>query len=177
MPSKHCRRCRRFVPVRTRFNSGRGLKLFLCIFFTTCCTATPVPKQVIEPPPVVKRVVLDELPVAELMQIAFMQWERELWQEAATVFQIAINSGMLNDMGRVVCYWHIGQAFEKIGNIDQAAEAYFSFTMVAEDILFPTNWEHEPMPPNEEFIMGFGLREKLDYAAQYINLLWESRTK
>lgn len=186
MPSKHCRRCRGFVHLRTRFDSGRRLQLLQLIgilFLSICCTNPPQPDPLPATPPPVPAEATFELPQnidtlhpAVLMKMAFAFYERGYWNKAVQVFRYAIGTGQLNDMGRAVAYWHIADACEKDANSDCAAEAYMFFSVVGEDLLHPTDWQHNPVEPNIEFIENFGLRIKLDYAIDYINVLWDSRT-
>lgn len=164
------------------------IKVFILAIMLFCLGCTS-PKTLIKTPqiapitlaplplPPVMEYPLEELDVGELMEIGSIQWDKELWSKAANTFRLAIKTGRLNDMGLAVAWWYIGLGKQFDKHDDEAAEAFFFFTVTASDVLNPTDWEHNPIPKDEKFIEGFELLYKLDYASKYINMLWKHRTQ
>lgn len=147
----------------------------LALLISVCCTTTPevTPLPALTPLEVALQTPSEEMSPAALLEMAFGLLEFEAWEGAAKTFQEALDSGKLNDMGRTVTYWHIADCYEQLGKTEDAAGMYFYFTLVADDILNPINWEHKPVPRDEVFINRFGLQKKLNYAVHYFNTAWE----
>lgn len=147
----------------------KWLAIIVSLIITTCAHGNPVA----EPPPPIPQApapqVTEEPTAADYLEAGMDQFNRKMYRKAVQSFRYAIKSGMLNDMGRALAYWHIGFAYQQIGKEDNAAEAYFSFIIVGQDILEADR--------AKDFIQGFRLKLKMKLATAYINALWTSRTK
>ena len=144
-----------------------GSLIVFLLGFATCC-ATPQSRPEIPP-------VQSEQPSAtDYFQIAFAQYTMELWQGSINSFYEALYTGDLNNSGRAVCYWHIAQAYLHLADADNAAEAFFFFSIVADDIIYPKN-RMDFLGNSSNFIESFELYDKLDFAIDYINILWVSK--
>jgi hypothetical protein len=117
-----------------------------------------------------------EAPAGELLEYAFTMFNIRNYSQASKVFGWALNTGNLNDAGRALCYWHIAQCCMKMGNKDGAAEAYFSFVTVADDIIKVRDVRRFAVDGAVDFVDSFQLIEKLDMARSYLNVLWLSKS-
>ena len=113
--------------------------------------------------------------INSILDLAMNSYMEANYQLAIQSFEAAIETNLLNSEGRAVCYWYIAESYKELGLIKEATEAYFFFTIVAYSILKPTDWEHNPIPPNKEFIEGFKIDLKFSYAISFINMIWRSR--
>lgn len=152
--------------------------LLVCV----SCTATvpPQPQLISLMPPsttVEKEVKVVHKPetASEFLELAFMQYHRALWKEAADTFTLAVGTGNLNDAGRALAYWHIAECYLNLRNEDEAAEAYLAFTLVAKDILDIREKRKYAVTDQGDFVQHFKLEKRMNDAVDYINDLWRSR--
>jgi len=133
------------------------------------CTSTqdtslqvrPIPTPVIVP-------LLTPLTPAELLSRGLEAFILHQYQDAIQAFQEAIKSGGLNDKGRAVSYWHIGTSYRMLEEQDNAAEAFFYFIAVAQEI---TDID------DEGFISAIDLGPKIEDANEFIETLWRLKTQ
>lgn len=150
------------------------MKIFAVItslMITTCAYPQSHPKVVIEsdPKPITLETEKFEEPTAgEYLDMAFKQYMAGLWRYAADSFTLALKTGELNDKGRALAYWHIGECYIKLQDRDKCAEAWFSFITIAQDLI-----EYNA---KDEFVVGFQLERKIKLAGAFIKALWKERT-
>ena len=137
-------------------------RLFILFLFLNCASATPSDNNTEDP------FYTMELSASQYLEMGFNLFQDKQFARAALFFQAAIKTGNLNDRGRAMCYWFIGQSNQALNNKDEAAEAYLFFTIVAQDIIENTY--------EINFVQESGILINLEYATRFIETLWQERT-
>lgn len=120
---------------------------------------------------------LPELPAGELLSMALTTYHAESYREAEGFFIRALRTGNLNDAGRALAYWHLGTAYNKLGDVDSECEAMSSFISVAEDVIGMRDERHFAVNEDgTDFVEGFELQRKLTQARTVLNSVWARRT-
>jgi tetratricopeptide (TPR) repeat protein len=106
----------------------------------------------------------------DYLKLAFGYHTAKAYERSIENFENAIATGRLNNVGRAISYWHIGEAHERMERYELAAEAFFSFTVVAQEIL--ESGEHQ-----DGFVKEFDLSRRIDVAVNYIDAIWDVQKK
>ena len=131
------------------------------------------PKDHIIIPPVIEERV--ELPVGEWLERGFAMLSLKRFELAIHSFEKAIGTNSLNDAGRCLSYWSIADAWYNLNDIDNAAEAYFSFLQVAQDIIDERDVRKYAVDANGDFVEYFDLKTKMAVVKDFLNTIWAIR--
>ena len=101
----------------------------------------------------------------ELLQFGFFMYENRQIGQAARAFARAISSGELNDRGRTLVYYYLGVCYRIMGDTDQAAENFFFFSIVGQDVL----------EDDVGFSQSIDLVTKVEEARRFVSDLWTER--
>jgi len=152
--------------------------IVLCFLLSCLSCSVTIPKK----PVVVAVVVASEIetPIAsppakktseELLTQATNQLAGDNCVSAIKTFNEVIATDRLNNIGAAFSYWYIGFCWRHLGNMDNAAGAYFSFIVVAQEIMDVYDPE-KYTSTGDGFVEEFELRLRLVEAKAYMNLVW-----
>jgi hypothetical protein len=156
-------------------------RIVLTILLLSCVSSQPekpklislVPPPPIENPAPEPKTVIKEHSAGEYLEFAFMQYHNRLWASSINSFELAIGTGNLNDAGRALAYWHIGDCYLKLSREDEAAEAFFFFMVVGQSIL--EEERRYAVTADGDFTTHFGLEKKIQDAIMFFQGLWVER--
>jgi hypothetical protein len=96
--------------------------------------------------------------------------------DAAHAFQLALQTGNLNNQGRALAYWHLFLA-HRDGNLQgPGAEALDAFITVSNDLIEESHCTGaEDCADVREFVDGFALTDRLLLAELVLDALWARR--
>ncbi|MEO1481516.1 MAG: hypothetical protein AAFU77_05370 [Myxococcota bacterium] len=160
--------------------------LFLLATFvaSACSTQAPVltkkrpmvaSMQPMAPNPVVVEEEFDDS-ASGYLERAFQSFRLGEYQDAAASFGAAISTNNLNDSGRALAYWHVYLCQAQLGHEDASAEALMSFSVVASDMLDPSDtYSHEYLS-SRDFATRFNLAGRLARARATLSAMWVDRS-
>lgn len=132
------------------------MRLFICLCLVLSCSTSYAQEQDPEPA------------ASVLLEAGFAAFGLNKPQEALIAFRAAVATGVLSDAGRAVSYWHIAECERVLYHEDQMAEAFFTFAVVAQDII--------GQGQQADFIAGFKLPLRLSMARAILNTVWVERS-
>lgn len=158
------------------------VKILSAVFLLGCAGSQPPPPQLatfppVEPPPIAIELPpeLQEPSAGDYLEVAFMQYRVKLWELAISSFESAIATGHLNDAGRVISYWHIGDCNLKLNNVDEAAEAFFSFVIIGDSVIEERETRRYDVDESGDFVQHFDLKDKIISALEFLTDVWDER--
>jgi len=104
-----------------------------------------------------------------LIEFAFSRFQEEEYGLSADLFSKALVTGMLNDAGRSLAYWHMGVSYYNVGNEDLNCEAMSSFITTSLDLIEEN--------PGLDFVSNFNLENKIMHASSMVNFAWVNRAE
>lgn len=158
-------------------------RIVFTILLLSCVSSQPEKPQsvtLVPPPPVSAeppKMAEEEPSAGDLLETAFLQYHTSLWRSAINSFDRAIATGNLNDAGRALAYWHIGDCALRINEEDMAAEAFFAFTVAGQAVLDVRDQRRFAVDQDGDFVEHFGLEKRMQDAVNFLNDLWKERQK
>jgi len=117
----------------------------------------------------------DNIPAAELLEIALFYLRSGDSASAAEAFQAAVNTDYLSDAGRAVAYWYIHLAEKAQGHEGSSIDALASFVVLSEDLLDERDAYSVGQNGTQEFINQFDLRRRLSLARAVMSATWSQK--
>lgn len=116
----------------------------------------------------------------ELLEFAFEQFHLNRNRAAADGFLAALATGLLNDAGRAIAYWHIYASTRILGRGDESNEALLSFVTIGEDMLADVRSQKSDTKAagwndTEDFVVRFDLARRVSHARAALAAAWSHR--
>lgn len=111
-----------------------------------------------------------------LLEKGFHHFNRDEHAEATRAFAQAIGTNNLNDAGRALAYWHVYLSEKRLSREDKSAEALYSFTIVAQDILDMRSETKYAVTESGDFVERFNLPARLARARALLSVTWALRS-
>lgn len=112
-----------------------------------------------------------------LLERGFVFFHRQQHRKAADSFSAAISTGNLNDAGRALAYWHVAESERKLDNEDKSAEALWSFSLVAQDVMDERVYRRYAVDSTGDFVEHFNLAARVAEARGYVQAAWAKQVK
>jgi len=116
--------------------------------------------------------LLESPSVTAFMTQAFEEFNASRFKASVRAFNNALATGDLNDAGRIMAYWHLFVAYNKLSNMHRSMESLTSFVVVAEDAVRELMGVSTLLEPTYDFLRQFGLERRLVRARAILSAAW-----
>lgn len=106
--------------------------------------------------------------------------ESARWQVAISLYKKALETDYISPPARAMAYWNLSVAYENIEDTDGLATSLLGFivhTLVVRDYVDSLSSAQHKTNPSARWLKYFQTKERLQIAAQKLQLLWDQRNE